>query len=143
MKIRVDSMYEEDFKLEKIKMKKLAQLMNSKKEEKIIMSDQPTILNSKNFDEIVIKSKVPVLVDFYADWCMPCKMMAPIIDNLAKKYNGKVLIGKVNVDENSNLAMKYQTMSIPTFIIFKNGEPVDRKLGTIGAQLEQVLLQHI
>ena len=74
---------------------------------------------------------------------MPCKMMAPIIDNLAKKYSGKAIVGKVDVDRNSDLAMRYQTMSVPTFIIFKNGQPVEKVLGAVGPQLEQILLKHM
>jgi thioredoxin 1 len=74
---------------------------------------------------------------------MPCKMMAPIVNGIAKKYAGKVIVGKVDVDKNGPLAMKYQTMSIPTFIIFKDGKPVDRALGAVGNRLEELIKVHI
>lgn len=82
-----------------------------------------------NFEAEVLKSDKPVLVDFYAEWCGPCKMMSPIIDELAKEYEGKVKIVKLNVDENQMTAGKYQVMSIPTLFIFKNGEIVEQMVG--------------
>ncbi len=86
-------------------------------------------LNSENFDDEVIKSSEPVLVDFYADWCGPCKMMAPVIEELADELQGKAKVGKVNVDENQDLAMEYNVMSIPTLVIFKDGEEYKRLVG--------------
>ena len=83
----------------------------------------------QDFEEKVIKSDKPVLVDFYAEWCGPCKMAAPIIDELAGEYNGQVVIGKVDVDQNQQAASKYGVMSIPTVIMFKDGVEVDRKIG--------------
>lgn len=82
-----------------------------------------------DFDQKVIKSGMPVLVDFYAEWCGPCKMAAPIIDELSDEYAGKVVIGKVNVDENNELAGQYGVMSIPTVVMFKDGKEVERKTG--------------
>lgn len=87
--------------------------------------------NDSNFEQEVLKSDIPVLVDFYADWCGPCKMMAPVVDELAAEYEGKVKVGKLNVDESSAAAAKYRVMSIPTFIVFKNGEPVDTLVGAV------------
>ncbi|MGN0157036.1 MAG: thioredoxin [Lachnospiraceae bacterium] len=84
-----------------------------------------------NFEEEVIKSDLPVLVDFYADWCGPCKMMGPIVKKLAEKYDGKVKIGKLNIDENMSIAQAYQVMSIPTFKLFKNGEVVNTMIGAM------------
>lgn len=84
-----------------------------------------------NFDKEVLQSEVPVLVDFYADWCGPCKMMAPVVEELAKAYEGKVKIGKCNIDDEMEIAQRYNVMSIPTFIIFKGGEAVDTKVGAM------------
>ncbi len=84
---------------------------------------------SANFEEEVLKSEIPVLVDFYADWCGPCQMMAPVIEQLAGEYEGRVKIGKLNVDENPDIAVQYKVMSIPTMIIFKNGEVFSKEVG--------------
>ena len=84
-----------------------------------------------NFEAEVLQSDIPVFVDFYADWCGPCKMMSPVIDKLAEEYEGRIKVGKVNVDENGDLAVKYGIMSIPNMVFFKNGEPVDRVVGAI------------
>jgi len=84
---------------------------------------------SENFETEVLKSEVPVLVDFYADWCGPCKLMGPIVTQLAAEYEGKLKVGKVDVDANTDIAMKYGIMSIPTLIIFKNGEVFRKEVG--------------
>lgn len=84
-----------------------------------------------NFEEEVLKSELPVLVDFYADWCGPCKMMAPIVAGLADAYEGKCKVGKCNIDENMELAGKYRIMSIPTIILFKGGEAVSTTVGAV------------
>ena len=89
------------------------------------------MFNESNFEAEVLKSDIPVFVDFYADWCGPCKMMSPVIDKLSEEYAGKIKVGKVNVDENSDLAMKYGIMSIPNMVFFKNGEVVDRVVGAV------------
>ena len=85
--------------------------------------------NSENFEEEVLKSEKPVLVDFYADWCGPCNAMAPVIEELATELDGKAKVGKINVDENSDIAVEYNVMSIPTLIIFKNGKEEKRLVG--------------
>lgn len=87
--------------------------------------------DESNFDAEVLQSDIPVFVDFYADWCGPCRMMSPVIDNLAEEYAGKIKVGKVNVDENGDLAVKYGIMSIPNMVFFKNGEVADRVVGAI------------
>lgn len=86
-------------------------------------------LNSGNFDEIVLKSDKPVLVDFWAPWCGPCKMFAPTLAKFADASEGKVVVGKVNVDEEQELAMKFNISSIPSLLVFKNGEVAARKVG--------------
>ncbi|NLI60776.1 MAG: thioredoxin [Clostridiales bacterium] len=86
-------------------------------------------LNQDNFVEEVLDSDSPVLVDFYADWCGPCKMISPIIDQVAKEYGGKAKITKLNVDENSELATQFRVMSIPTLVFFKDGKEVERMMG--------------
>ncbi len=88
-----------------------------------------THFTDADFEEKVIKSKLPVLVDFYADWCGPCRMAAPIIDELSETYKDKVLIGKVDVDASTGTAAKYGVQSIPTVIMFRDGKEVDRKVG--------------
>ena len=85
--------------------------------------------SSENFEKEVLKSEKPVLVDFYADWCGPCKMMSPIIEELAAELDGKAKVGKINVDENPDIAVEYNVMSIPTLIIFKNGKEEKRLVG--------------
>ena len=85
--------------------------------------------NSENFEEEVLKSEKTVLVDFYADWCGPCNAMAPVIEELAKELEGKVKVGKINVDENPDIAVEYNVMSIPTLIVFKNGKEEKRLVG--------------
>lgn len=94
------------------------------------------LFNEDNFEEEVLKSDVPVLVDFFAEWCGPCKMMAPIIDRLAEEFDGKMKIGKCNVDDNMELAQKYRISSIPNMKIFKGGEVVEN---IVGAQSEGAL----
>ncbi|ONI38107.1 thioredoxin [Candidatus Epulonipiscium fishelsonii] len=84
---------------------------------------------SDNFDKEVLNSELPVLVDFYADWCGPCKIVGPIIDELATEYEGRAKIGKVNTDENRELAIKYQVMHIPTMVLIKNGKVIERMEG--------------
>lgn len=77
---------------------------------------------SENFETEVLKSEVPVLVDFYADWCGPCKMMGPVVEELAEEYAGRAKVGKLNVDESDDIAAKYRVMTIPTILVLKNGE---------------------
>lgn len=86
-------------------------------------------LTEENFDKEVLTSNKTVLVDFYADWCGPCKMMSPVIDEIAEELSETLKVGKVNVDDNNNLAIKYQIMTIPTMVIIKDGTPVKTFIG--------------
>lgn len=88
-------------------------------------------ITTANFDEEVLNSDMPVFVDFYADWCGPCKMMAPIVEDLAKKYDGKVKVGKCNIDEENGIAARYRIMSIPTMMVFKDGEIKETIVGAV------------
>ena len=87
------------------------------------------ILTKENFNEEVLNSDIPVLVDFWATWCGPCMMLSPVIAELAEELEGKVKVGKVNVDEQNELAMQYRVASIPTLLLFKNGELVKTSVG--------------
>ena len=102
------------------------------------------VLSSTDFDENVTLSEIPVLVDMYADWCGPCKMMAPVIEEIAGEYSGRLKVAKVNIDTAPELAERYKVMSIPTLIVFKNGELAAKIVGMrakeeIVAELESVL----
>lgn len=97
---------------------------------------------SANFEAEVLGADKPVLVDFYADWCGPCKMMAPAVEQLADELEGIAVVGKLNVDENEDIAMKYGIMSIPTLMVFKDGKPVNKVIGVQSKDaIEQMVKQ--
>jgi len=101
-------------------------------------------VNDKNFKKEVLESESSVLVDFWAEWCMPCRMVVPAVEAIAKKYKGKLKVCKVNVDEAPNTSSKYGIMSIPTLAIFKNGKIVDRVVGVLPeAELASKVASHI
>lgn len=97
-------------------------------------------LTDANFEEEILKSTIPALVDFWAPWCTPCRVVGPIVEELANEYAGKLKVGKMNVDEHQIGAEKYGVMSIPTLLLFKDGKPVD---SIIGAQSKEVIKQKI
>ncbi len=101
-------------------------------------------LTDANFTEQVLNSDKPVLVDFWAEWCGPCRMVGPIVEELAHDYDGKAVVGKVNVDENQGVAAKFGIRNIPTLLIFKNGEVVDKQVGVAPKNvLESKLKAHL
>jgi thioredoxin 1 len=91
--------------------------------------NKPIAVDDSSFDQIVLQAKTPVLVDFWATWCAPCRMVAPIIDELAEEYSGRISFAKVDVDQNLKIATRYSIMSIPTLLIFKKGAPVSHLVG--------------
>ncbi len=103
-------------------------------------SDKIKTLTDQNFQDEVKNSQTPLLVDFWAEWCAPCRMIAPVLDEIAEEYDGKVTIGKINVDQNRSVAAQYGVMSIPTLILFKNGEMVEQ---LVGAQPKENLVKVI
>ena len=106
-------------------------------------SDKVVILTSENFDAEVLQSATPVLVDFWAEWCGPCKMIGPVIDQLADENDGKAKISKVNIDDHQQLAVQYNVQSIPTLIVFKNGQIAEQKVGGMSkADLQAMLDSH-
>jgi len=107
------------------------------------MAEVKTLTND-NFDQEVKQSTLPVLVDFWAPWCGPCKMVGPVVESLAADYDGKLAVGKVNVDENKELAAQFGIRGIPTLVIFKDGSEVQRVVGAQGkAQLQKIIDQFI
>lgn len=105
-------------------------------------SDKLLTLTDQNFDANVLASSKPVVVDFWAPWCGPCLALAPAVESLAREYAGEVTVGKVNVDENPEVTMRYHVRGIPTVIVFKNGQAVDRSVGladksTLAAMVEK------
>ncbi len=90
---------------------------------------KPIVINDSNFDQAVLQAEMPVLVDFWAPWCQPCRMIAPILDELSEDYNSRITIARMDVDQNPKTATKYGVMSIPTLLIFKKGEPFSHMVG--------------
>ena len=87
------------------------------------------VINAENFEQEVLKADIPVILDFWASWCGPCKMLLPIIDEIAKEYEGKIKVGKVNTDENMSLTTQFQITSVPCIIVFKNGKAINKIVG--------------
>ncbi|MFC1809708.1 thioredoxin [Candidatus Omnitrophota bacterium] len=103
-----------------------------------------THVNNENFKTEVLEAELPVLVDFFADWCGPCKMIGPSIEELANEYDGKMKICKLNIDEGQDLAAQFNVMTIPTLIFFKGGQKVDQIVGALPKpQLEEAIQKHL
>lgn len=136
---------EEDKELERIKRAKLQEIMKKSKtsEKEGMVLNKPIEVTDATFKEIIANYPL-VVVDCWAPWCGPCHMVAPIIEELARDYAGKVLFGKLNVDENQATATQYQIMSIPTLLVFNHGKLVDRIIGALPRQtLEQKITCHL
>jgi thioredoxin 1 len=136
---------EEDKELERIKLAKLQEMMKrskaSEKGGKVL--SKPLEVTDATFGQITENHPL-VVVDCWASWCGPCRMVAPVIEELARDYAGKVLFGKLNVDENREVSMQYEIMSIPTLLVFKNGKLVDRIIGAMPRQtLEPKITRHL
>ncbi len=100
--------------------------------------------SDSNFDAEVLKSELPVLVDFWAEWCGPCRMMAPTVDQIADEYAGRVKVGKVDVDSNGGTAMRYNVQWIPTLLLFKEGRVVDMRVGAVGrSEVIKMIESHV
>lgn len=134
--------YEDE--LERIRREKMKKMMEKIMFNKNIASlENPIEMNEENFDEVIRRNPL-VVVDCWASWCGPCRMVAPIVEELAKEYNGRILFGKLNVDNNKVTSLRYNIMSIPTFLVFKNGKLVDRIIGASPKNiLEREIKKHL
>ena len=122
-----------DDELEKIKKQMMRRMMAPTPAKPSLLRDgQVNELTDANFQEAISAADRPVLVDFWAEWCAPCKMMAPVIHQLAAEYKGKAYIAQLDVDNNRGTAMKYRVMSIPNFMVFRGGQPVGQTVGAVG-----------
>jgi thioredoxin 1 len=132
-----------DRELEEIKQRMLERIMKPPSKSNILQDGVVNILIDANFDQAVASATLPLLVDFWADWCMPCKSMTPVVEAMARDHSGRAYFAKINTDQNRATQARFRVMSIPNFIIFKDGKQVDQVLGAVGRPgLETVLSRH-
>lgn len=107
------------------------------------MNDRVRVLTAEGWDREVLKAEVPVLVDLWAEWCPPCRKMGPVVDELAQRFGDRALVGKLNVDEHPEVAERYGVRSIPTFLLFRGGQVVERRVGAVPLEdLRALLAEH-
>jgi thioredoxin len=112
--------------------------------DKEVHSQNLHVFTDGNFDQEVLNSELPVLVDFWAEWCGPCRMMGPTVDAIATDYNGRLKVGKLNVDENNGSAMRYQVRGIPMLLLFKGGKVVDQRVGAMPkTEVQKMVDRHL
>jgi thioredoxin 1 len=141
---RENCLLEEDKELERIRLRKLSKVIRNANENKKNEVLNSSIKISDSTFEKIISDYPFVVVDCWAAWCAPCHMIAPIIEEMARDYSGKILFTKLNVDENRKTAMQYQIMSIPTLLVFKNGKLIDQIVGAMPRQImEPRIIQHL
>ena len=129
--------------LNHIDLTRIAQRPKCGKCSRLILLDRPVKLGDEQFDRVIRDAQVPVLVDFYADWCAPCKAMAPAIDEFAHEHPGQVIVAKVDTDRNPQVSARFNIRGIPTLIVFVNGREARRQTGAVGrAQLEKLVDLH-
>ncbi len=135
---------EEDKELERIKRRKLQEILRKTYQEEMETGlDRPVEVTDATFSKL-LRDHPLVVVDCWAPWCAPCRMIAPVLEELARDYSGKIVIGKLNVDKNPNTATQYQIMSIPNLLVFKNGKLIDRIVGAMPKEiLEPKIVQHL
>lgn len=104
---------------------------------------KPTAVTDKTFEQEVLKAEMPVLIDFWAEWCGPCKMVAPVVEELAGDYDGRIKVVKLDVDQSPTVASRYGIRSIPTLLFFKNGQPVNQVIGAVPKQLLQQKIDQV
>jgi thioredoxin 1 len=133
----------EDKELDEIKRRMFERMISNTSKTNILQSGTVNVLTDANFDQATSEVVLPILVDFWADWCMPCKMMAPVVETMARDFAGRAYFAKLNTDQNKATQARFRIMSIPNFI-FKGGRQVDQILGAVGRQgLETFLRAHL